>query len=108
MSSGNDQRMVEEFIGGREVPDIAARYNVPEAYVDRVIEQTNLSKPPKRSWSLALKGNRIALAVVIAWAAWLLLQTPALHLPGVTGLFFCLLVGVAAYGLLTAVFRQRA
>jgi hypothetical protein len=73
----------------------------PEAYEDQ--EQPK----PKRSWSLALAGNRFSLAFVIAWAAWLLLQTPALQMPPGTGLFFCLLVGIVAYALLTAKFRPR-
>ena len=107
MTASTDQRMVEEFMAGADVAAIAARYAVPEEYVDRVIEETHLNKRPKRSWSLALAGNRFALAFAIAWAAWLLLQTPALQMPPSAGLFFCLLVGVVAYALMTARFRPR-
>jgi hypothetical protein len=73
MSSGTDQRMVEEFIAGREVPDIAARYNVTEAYVDRVVEETHLDKPAKRwNWSWTNWGNRIVYCLlagaIINWS----------------------------------------
>lgn len=65
MSSGTDQRMVEEFVAGREVPDIAARYNVTEAYVDRVVEETHLDKPAKRwNWSWTNWGNRLVYCVL--------------------------------------------
>lgn len=68
MSPDADQRMVEEFIAGAEVPDIAARYAVPEAYVDRIIEQTTLSKPKRFDWSLNPVGNRIMYSVAAALA----------------------------------------
>ncbi|WP_106316838.1 hypothetical protein [Actinoplanes italicus] len=62
-----DEQMVSEFIAGREVPEIAARYGVAEAYVDRVIEQASL-KPARRSrdWSLNPLGNRLLYSVLIA------------------------------------------
>lgn len=53
-----DARIVNEFVAGNDVPDIAARYAVPEAYVDRVIEETSLTKP-KRDWSLNNWGPRL-------------------------------------------------
>jgi hypothetical protein len=46
------------------VQDIAARYDVPEAYVDRVIEETSFTKPKRLSWNLDNWGNRLALALV--------------------------------------------
>lgn len=72
-------RIVDEFVSGREVPDIAARYNVPEEYVDRVIEETSLSKPAKR-WDGSWRnwGNRIAYSVLAAIALSLLLGSPAI------------------------------
>jgi hypothetical protein len=58
-------RMVEEFVAGRGIPDIAARYNVTEAYVDRIIEETRLDKPAKRwSWSLENWGNRLVYSII--------------------------------------------
>ena len=71
MTASPDHRMVEEFLAGRTVPEIAARYNVTEEYVDRVIEETHLNEPakpakPKRSWSLNLIGNRIAASLLLA------------------------------------------
>jgi tetrahydromethanopterin S-methyltransferase subunit B len=43
-----DGRILGEFVAGADVPDIAQRYAVPEAYVDRVIEETSLVKPKRR------------------------------------------------------------
>jgi hypothetical protein len=40
-TASSDQRMVEEFVAGADVPDIAARYAVPEAYVDRLVEEVS-------------------------------------------------------------------
>jgi hypothetical protein len=59
-----DGRIVNEFVSGAEVPDIAARYAVPEAYVDRVIEETDLSAKPKRSWTLQHWSNRLAASLL--------------------------------------------
>lgn len=60
MSTDVDQRMVEEFAAGTDVPTIAARYAVPEAYVDRVIEDAQGSKPSRwQIWSLNSWGNRL-------------------------------------------------
>lgn len=59
-----DARIVEEFVAGAEVQDIAARYAVPEAYVDRVIEQTSLTKPKRHDWSLNNWGNRLAYCLL--------------------------------------------
>jgi hypothetical protein len=72
MSAATDRRMVEEFMAGADVPTIAARYAVPEEYVDRVIEQTHLDKPAKRwSWSWTNWGNRLVYCLlagaVINW-----------------------------------------
>ena len=47
MTTSTDQRMVEEFMAGTDVPTIAARYAVPEEYVDRVIEQASYTKPKR-------------------------------------------------------------
>ncbi len=61
--------MVEEFIAGAEVPDIAARYAVPEAYVDRIIEETRLDKPRRRwNWSLSNWGNRLVACLLAGGA----------------------------------------
>lgn len=58
-------------MAGREVPEIAARYNVTEAYVDRVIEQTSFAKKPKRDrsgtrWAAAICVSVVALAIFIS------------------------------------------
>jgi hypothetical protein len=105
-ASTSDQRMVEEFLAGADVADIAARYAVPEAYVDRVIEETHLDKP-RRSWSLTLRGNRIVLALAVAWIAWLLLQTPALYMENPGAVVFCLLVGLVFYAIISATVGRR-
>lgn len=68
MSAVTDQRMVEEFVAGREVPDIAARYNVTEAYVDRVVEETSYAKPKRRDWSPTNWGNRLAYSILAGMA----------------------------------------
>lgn len=60
--------MVSEFIEGREVPEIAARYGVAEAYVDRVIEQTDLRSKRRWDWSLNNWGNRLLYCVLLALA----------------------------------------
>lgn len=36
--------------------------------MDRLIEQTDLSKPEKRSWSLTHWGNRLAVSLIAAIA----------------------------------------
>jgi tetrahydromethanopterin S-methyltransferase subunit B len=59
-----DGRIVKEFVDGTDVPDIAARYAVPEAYVDRVIEETSLAKPKRWDWSLNRWGNRLGYSVI--------------------------------------------
>lgn len=65
MTQDIDERIVNEFAAGREVPEIAARYNVPEAYVDRVIEEIHADKPAKRwTWSWTNWGNRIVYCLL--------------------------------------------
>lgn len=61
-----DARIAAEYAAGTEVPDIAARYAVPEAYVDRVIEEAVMTKSPGRDWGMNPLGNRIMYSVVIA------------------------------------------
>jgi tetrahydromethanopterin S-methyltransferase subunit B len=56
--------MAEEFASGVDVPDIAARYAVPEAYVDRVIQDATVAKPRRHDWSLNNWGNRLAYSVI--------------------------------------------
>jgi hypothetical protein len=63
-----DARIADEFAAGAEVPDIAARYAVPTAYVDRVIEEAVHRKPQGRDWSLKPLGNRVLYSVLIALA----------------------------------------
>lgn len=58
-----DGRIVGEFVAGADVPDIAQRYAVPEAYVDRVIEETSLTKR-KHGWSFNSLGNRVVYSVL--------------------------------------------
>lgn len=58
-----DERIVEEFVAGAEVPTIAARYAVPEEYVDRLVEETSFTAKPKRSWSMNNWGNRLFYSV---------------------------------------------
>lgn len=68
-----DARIRAEYASGREVPDIAARYDVPVAYVDRVIEDA-VTPPPQPAvsrWSLSNQGNRVFLALLIGWLAWM-------------------------------------
>jgi hypothetical protein len=63
MSASADQRMVEEFVAGTDVPTIAARYAVPEEYVDRVVEEATYTKPKRWDWSLNRWGNRAAYSI---------------------------------------------
>lgn len=70
MQTENESQMISEFMAGTPVPLIAERYNVPEAYVDRVIEETSFTGKPKRSWSINLLGNRVVYSIVIGWLAW--------------------------------------
>lgn len=73
-------RIVNEFVAGKQVPEIAARYDLPEEYVDRVIEQTDLSKPEKRKWdhSWSNWGNRIAYSALAAIVISLLIGSAAI------------------------------
>lgn len=74
-----DGRIVNEFLAGHEVADIAARYAVPEAYVDRVIEETSLTKRQRRfDWSLRPWGNRLFYSLIAGTAVNLSLHTYAL------------------------------
>lgn len=76
--------MAAEFADGRDVPEIAARYDVPEAYVDRIIEQATLRKPKRWSWSWNSWGNRLLYSVL-------------------AGLVVNLVTGIYALGTVTAV-----
>lgn len=66
MTTSTDQRMVEEFMAGTDVPTIAARYAVPEEYVDRVIEQASYAKPKRWDWSLDRWPNRLSYSLLAA------------------------------------------
>lgn len=92
-----DERIVGEFVAGDEVPAIAARYNVTEAYVDRVVEETSLTKPKKRDWSWNNWGNRLLYSVLAAMAMSYLIGSPAI---GWT-------LGVALFALTTAIVAGR-
>ena len=65
-----DQHIAEEFATGTDIPEIAARYGLSEAYVDRIIEQATLTKP-YREKGLANWGNRLVLSLAVGWLAWL-------------------------------------
>lgn len=74
-----DGRIVSEFAAGGEVPDIAERYAVPEAYVDRVVEEASYAKPKRRfDWSLNPWGNRLFYSLAAGTVANLALHTYAL------------------------------
>jgi hypothetical protein len=64
MTASTDQRMVEEFVAGADVPDIAARYAVPEAYVDRLVEEASYTTPKRRDWSINNWGNRLVYSLL--------------------------------------------
>lgn len=69
MTTGtDDQRMVEEFMAGTDVPTIAARYAVPEEYVDRVIEQASYAKPKRWDFSWNRWPNRLSYSLLAALA----------------------------------------
>lgn len=59
--------IVNEFVAGSEVPEIAARYAVSEDYIDRLIEQTHVDKPikvrRKHDWSWNNWGNRLVYCI---------------------------------------------
>jgi hypothetical protein len=71
--------MVDEFLAGAQVPTIAERYAVSEAYVDRVIEETSLSKPQRRRFTSSgrARGNRIVYSLVVGWLTWLAAGRPS-------------------------------
>ncbi|WP_145830908.1 hypothetical protein [Actinoplanes teichomyceticus] len=70
--SDRDAQMASEYAAGREIPEIAARYDVPVAYVKRVIEEAAAAplQPVRSRWSLGYQGNRALLALVLGWLAW--------------------------------------
>lgn len=65
-----DARIRDEYAGGREIPEIAARYAVDPAYVERVIEDATLARPARSRWSPVNQGNRIFFSVLVGWLAW--------------------------------------
>jgi hypothetical protein len=79
-ASATDQRMVEDWNAGLEIPDIAARYAVPPAYVDRVLDDARAAagKKPKRDWSWNQWPNRAGYSFLTGFAVNLLLGTTAL------------------------------
>jgi hypothetical protein len=58
-----DGRIAGELAAGWEVPDIAARYNVPEAYVERIAEDA-AAKPKRWNFSLDNVWNRLATSLL--------------------------------------------
>lgn len=89
--------MVEEFVAGADVPDIAARYAVPEAYVDRLVEDAT-SAPAKRwDWSLERWGNRLAYSILAGFAVNLTTGTNA----------FGTVIAVVLFVLTTAIVVSR-
>ncbi len=56
-----------------------------------------MSAPTESRWSLSNTGNRVGLAVLIAWLTWIVFR----------GVGLTLLVGVAFYVLLTAIVSTR-
>lgn len=91
-----DARIAAEYADGREAPEIAARYDVPEAYVERVIEEAVVARPERRR-GLDSTGNRAALALLIGWLVWLPTRS----------LVLLLLFGIGFYALITAIVRRR-
>jgi hypothetical protein len=88
-----DQRIAAEFADGREMDDIAARYNVPVAYVERVIEDATMAGPEPRQSMLQNQWIRALAAAGIALLSWLIWPVPGTPL----------LIFVAAYVLLTTI-----
>lgn len=77
-----EARIVNEFIGGADVPTIAARYAVSEDYVDELIDHTHVDKPIKVrrrfDWSFNPWGNRLFYSLVAGTVVNLALHTYAL------------------------------
>jgi hypothetical protein len=90
--------MAVEFTEGRPVPEIAARYGVTEAYVDRVIEQTSLAKP-KGTWSLDHWVNRLVVSLIVGWLAWMA--------TGKNGPAVLVFAAVVFYAIVTAIVSRR-
>lgn len=66
MNASAEERMVEEWNLGLEVPEIAERYAVTPAYVDRVLDDARAAATKKRgwNWSWSSLGNRIVYSLL--------------------------------------------
>ncbi|GIF08658.1 hypothetical protein Asi03nite_61960 [Actinoplanes siamensis] len=91
--------MASEYAAGREIPEIAARYDVREEYVQRVIEDATAPQPVTSRWSLSNQGNRILIAVLLGWIAWLI--------SGRLTIWTLVVVAIAAYVVTTLVVSVR-
>ena len=78
-TDSRDQRIAAEFADGRPVEEICARYDVSEAYVERVVENAMTAGPTVRT-GLQRRGLRIILAVLAAGLGWLLTANAAVAL----------------------------
>ena len=67
MTASADQRMVEDWNAGLEIPDIAARHDVPSAYVDRVLDDARAAAAKARRWDFSW--NRWPTRLVYSIAA---------------------------------------
>lgn len=95
MTETVDARIAAEFAAGANVADICARYNVTEAYVDRVVMDATVARPQPKT-GLASTGNRVALAVLIAWISWIVARSIPVGV----------LAGALTYVLVTALRRR--
>lgn len=86
--------MLSEVDEGRPVPEVAARYNVNPEYVERLVEDATAGQ--REPWySPHIRGNRVVLAILIGWLAWLV--------TGRVSAWVFVLAGVIAYVITTAI-----
>jgi hypothetical protein len=93
-----DAQIARELAAGAEVPQVAARYNVPEPYVVRI--QEGAAKPwwKRRSWGIGPLVNRIVYTAVLAVGINLLIAVGPGALYGwyVGGFFFLVTTVIVA------------
>lgn len=97
MSADKDALIATEYAEGVEVKDIAARYAVTEAYVERVVEVATTARPARRL-GLGSVGNRVLIAVAAAWLTWFALGSIVVGL----------VVGSVAFAVVSVVSRGRS
>lgn len=86
-----DAQIARELAAGAEVPQVAARYNVPEPYVVRIREDASRPWWRRHRWGIGPLVNRLAYTAVLAVGINALIAVGPLALYGwYVGAFFFL------------------